>query len=1124
MGERIAVGELLDRQEEMWSRGECVPAEQLLAQHPDILANPSAVLDVIWNERRLRSETPDQELEFQRLEYQLRFPELTAALDQQFDCEAALLAIDAAIPDAEESTESDECIRHPQIPGYHQFREHDSGGFGCVYRARHALLDREVAIKVTRDDGSLTVAVVRSLHSEAARVARLRHENIVEVYEVGMCDDLPYFVMPFVEGGDLAKQIGDYKGKHELIARLLIQIAGAVHYAHSLDVLHCDINPRNVLLDRKRRPLLTDFGLAVALASADEGARPTTPGPAAALSLSSTLGTGYTREYMAPEQRSGRRADLTCQTDVYGVGAVLYHLLTERAPGDPEGRTVAPSPRATDPTIPRDLDAICKKCLCPEKDGRYGSAEAVAKDLERFLEGRPVEARPLKGAINIPTRFTKWARRAPWAASFTLAVVLGIAVAGTIQAVSAHQLARKAGELAVALDDAAETSFDLGRMAATRGSKPQAAESYRRALDLFEKLATQYPDKPSYRFQLAKTRNNLGSVLGDLGRSLEAETQFQAALGDLGVLARLPSSPPRVLEEEANVRANLGNLCLRTGRFDEAERGYTEAERIRTTLITLGGLEARFAVAKSHLDFANLYRDRSKRLPDAIGRYKKAIDEMTALIDAGLQSPEVTDRLQIATMNLAGLYLDHGQQAEADALYKSAVDRWGNLLGSDPHNNQYRRLYATVLSNSGSRHLDVGRLQNGLTLLERAEQEYKTVMREEELGAVTRGQYGVCLANLSAAHYRLSEAATSPDQVEMARRKARDVGQEAVRVLQEWRTAEPTASDPRIYQASAWTTLGNVAFAEGRTSEAKAMYEDALVLLDEVDRPTVTTRLDTLTVLNDLGRVCLDLAPPDLILAEKYFKRGVREGKVLSDENPTHSGVRSRLMALCDGLGLLSLRRFHALPPEEQARTAGQDHLRQAVEHFTEAIGYGEAASKVGIQEADHKRILIDTYARRATILERLRDLTRARADWEVVAARTDRTHPNHVLHTVAMASLQAKTDDHVKAAATLRQLGDAVTKHPHGPFNAACAYAQACLAVGKDQTIALEERRRLEGDYRQKAMGMLDIAKQGGFFQSDENRQLLSMDEDLEPIRGSAEFKTFLESLTKSPPAPDKK
>jgi tetratricopeptide (TPR) repeat protein len=276
----------------------------------------------------------------------------------------------------------------PTVPGYEVLAELGRGGMGVVYKARHLALNRVVALKMVLAGGHAGPQELARFRTEAEAVARLQHPHIVQIYEVGEQNGLPYFSLEFCPGGSLAGQLGGKPLPPARAAALVETLARAMHAAHQAGVVHRDLKPANVLLAADGTPKVTDFGLAKKL---DESAGPTVSG--------AIMGTP---SYMAPEQAGGRRQQIGPATDVYALGAILYELLTGRSPFRAETATETllqvlqcepEPPRRVRPGAPRDLETIALKCLRKEPRSRYASAGELADDLRRFQQGEPIQAR-----------------------------------------------------------------------------------------------------------------------------------------------------------------------------------------------------------------------------------------------------------------------------------------------------------------------------------------------------------------------------------------------------------------------------------------------------------------------------------------------------------------------------------------------------------------------------------------------------------------------------------------------------------------------------------------------------------------------------------------------------------
>ena len=320
---------------------------------------------------------------------------------------------------------------------YELLGEIGRGGMGVVRHARQVSLNRMVALKMICSGGLATPAEVRRFRAEAEAAARLDHPNIVPIYDIGEQDGQHYFTMKLVEGGSLSEAIGGRPMPPRRAARLLARIARAVHFAHQHGILHRDLKPTNILLDSQDEPHLTDFGLAKFTERDSDLTR-----------SAEVMGSA---SYMSPEQAAGQARQVTTATDVYSLGAVLYEALTGSPPFRGSSfvetlRQVAEaepgSLRLLNPAIDRDLETLCRKCLEKDPRRRYASAELLALDLERWMAGETILARPCPPW----DRTLKWVRRKPAVAALA-ALIPVVALAGLAGVLWQWRNARQTAEV-----------------------------------------------------------------------------------------------------------------------------------------------------------------------------------------------------------------------------------------------------------------------------------------------------------------------------------------------------------------------------------------------------------------------------------------------------------------------------------------------------------------------------------------------------------------------------------------------------------------------------------------------------------------------------------------------------
>ncbi|MDR3618255.1 MAG: serine/threonine-protein kinase [Paludisphaera borealis] len=407
------------------------------------------------------------------------FPELLPELRVRWRRVCRLEAeLDSIFPPEREEPErpsasSPGAANLPRIPGYEVESLLGRGGMGVVFRARHVRLNRIVAIKLAIAGAYAAPRERERFQREAEAVAALRHANVVQIYDVGDSEGRPYFTMEFIAGGSLAEAAKPTTPRQA--ASILLALSGALQSAHTAGIIHRDLKPANILLDEDGTPKISDFGLSRRI---DDAASLTLNG--------AVIGTP---SYMAPEQAAGDRTAVGAAVDIYALGAILYELLTGRPPfrGETSPETIRqtihsdpPPPSRLNSKIPRDLEIICLKCLSKDPSRRYASAVSLGSDLQRFLDGEAIEAKP-EGRIE---RLWRKVRRNPGYAMLLACVVLLAAIlacVGLWLAAERAEMGRRAATEGAADERAAEVDLrDMAREMA-RGALAEARTAFDRA-------------------------------------------------------------------------------------------------------------------------------------------------------------------------------------------------------------------------------------------------------------------------------------------------------------------------------------------------------------------------------------------------------------------------------------------------------------------------------------------------------------------------------------------------------------------------------------------------------------------------------------------------------------------
>jgi tetratricopeptide (TPR) repeat protein len=596
---------------------------------------------------------------------------------------------------------------YPEVPGYEILGVLGRGGMGIVYQARQTSLKRLVALKMILAGSHAAPQHLARFRIEAEAVARLQHPNIVQIHEIGDRHGLPYFSLEFVDAGSLEDRLDGTPRAPRYAAELVETLARAMHYAHQQGVVHRDLKPANVLLTADGSPKISDFGLAKTMEGGDSQTK-----------TGMILGTP---SYMAPEQARGQSRQVGPATDVYALGAMLYDLLTGRPPFKAAeametihqvlNQEPVP-PRALQPSIPRDLETICLKCLEKDPGRRYASAQALADDLHRFLTGETIHARP----ATIWSRAGKWAKRRPAVATLlgisALAVLalLGVWAWFTVALQAERDNARRAQR-------EAEMNFDLAMAAVEKmlvevgheklAHEPRMQEKQRAlltgALAFYEKFLAAKSDDPRVRQKTGLAHKYMADILRLLGRREEARRAYGQAVELLDGLARASPHVPEYRHALADSHNWLGEVLRLTPLPEDALQAYRQAMALQEQLYKDYPKTPvyRKDLARSHYNVGIVLKDTNRpRAADAA--FRLAIDHLAKLHGEYPKEAAYKQELARCLLNHGPVLRALGHDIEAEAAFRRSLGLLRELVTQAPGNADYRLELLVACTNAGN--------------------------------------------------------------------------------------------------------------------------------------------------------------------------------------------------------------------------------------------------------------------------------------------------------------------------------------------------------------------------------------------------------------------------------------
>lgn len=1071
--------------------------ELYLNRFPELRGQSSFVVDLLASEFSLRRRS---EPGLSATEYEDRFPELMPELERQIAARSAVRdETTAPMSHASQLHDTDHESTLVPIAGSGSFQQQvvtdlprrfgdyellekiGQGGMGVVFKARQPRLRRMVALKMIRSQELASPDELRRFYREANAAATFDHPGIVPVYEAGEHAGQPYFCMALVEGKSLALEVASGPLPPKLACQWMEKIAEAVHFAHQKGVIHRDLKPANILLQRVEAgsssprdgstlasggasspasggldaesflPRITDFGLAKRV-EGDDGLT----------SEGMILGTP---SYMSPEQASGQNDKIGPAADIYSLGATLYHLLTGRAPFQSANRreTVrqvldleAIPPRRLIPSLPRDLETVCLKCLEKPVARRYASAQELADELGRIRRGEPILARPVSRA----ERAWRWCRRKPALASLSLALGLTIAV-GFLAVAWQWRRAEANGERARVALRRAEANLQLAQNAVEKyytdvsenkllnvpKMKPLRTELLGAAVDFFQQLANEQGDDPRVRAERAKALQRLADIKSRSGSDRESLPIYAEARKILEELTRLEPDVKQHVMWLSKTLNSQGSAYSRMGKFTESEDAYLASMKVVEHLLEREptSVVLQLGLAGTRVNLANLYQ-RSGKIQQAEVTLKTAIQTMTQLHANQPDLVDFREALAMAQLSLGRLYNRSSRAQDALRQMESARHMLQSLVQLRPEESRYRfSLAATIGELAGLYNAD-NQLDKALAACRQDLEMAKELMAEDPEDADV-------LHNLAATFANLGYLASSPEQLELA--EGAMLTANAI-----WRKLSdryPEQPEHRAALALGLFNLGALWMDTQQFSKAESAFLEAVSL----QRPLVAGYPE-----NTLYRV--DLAGSYGNLAK---------------------------------LKLLTNAWHDSLEPFAKAIETLEDVLLHEPRHDV-ALEY-----------------LRNSRWKRAEALTFLGRHAEALPDWDRAIELDTGRHGLTGSATLALGLGRANTlvllGHHAQAARAALALLEPAPAEPGTIYLAGYLHAMCCKAALADQSVSAEERLRLGDVYAAKAVELLHAARQAGYFKDPREVAELRDAPDFDVLRDRQGFKELLAELT---------